>query len=251
MKVNIEDFFIPQNNVKDNEENQTVVDAIVNSAKAFSRIYSQGLYVIDYATRKFLWFSDNLSVLWGETDEALREMGYDLFLNHVPEPELQMLVEINRAGFEFYDNLPIEKKPDGIIFYSFHFAVGKRSIMVDHSLTPLLLDKDGRIKYALCTFSPSSRKAPGNVVFRLSGTSDLWRYSFEGTRWKKETLEPLSDNEREVIKLSQQGLTMAEIAEAMNYSLDNIKTIKRKLFDRLGAKNLNEAINYIVNYKLM
>ena len=50
--------------------------------------------------------SDNPLFLCGHTADEVLRMGYAFYLSHVPEEELPMLTELNRAGFRAFDDLP-------------------------------------------------------------------------------------------------------------------------------------------------
>ncbi|MCC8119808.1 MAG: LuxR C-terminal-related transcriptional regulator [Bacteroidales bacterium] len=56
--------------------------------------------------------------------------------------------------------------------------------------------------------------------------------------------------ERQVLLMSFQGLSQQEIADAIHYSVDTIKHIKRQLFERFGVKNIAQAVSYAANYRL-
>ncbi len=178
-------------------------------------------------------------------------MGFDIFIGHVPEAEQSMLLEINRAGWQKYQQTPLEERTAAWISYSFHFVVGKRKVLVDHRLTAVKLDEQGNCRVALCAFSPSSLKEPGNVVWRRSDSSEFWEYSLVGRRWHRRTLQPLTDTERQVLLMSFQGQSQQEIADAIHYSVETVKHVKRQLFERFGAKNIAQAVSYAANYRLL
>jgi hypothetical protein len=56
--------------------------------------------------RGFLYVSDNPLFLCGHTADEVLRMGYAFYLSHVPEEELPMLTELNRAGFRAFDDVP-------------------------------------------------------------------------------------------------------------------------------------------------
>ncbi len=252
MKPTIGDFFIPDNEVKAPASgSDSDIPAIIEMAKGVARCTSLCVYLIDYATRGFLWFSDNLSIFTGISGDELRRMGYDIFIEHVSEAEQLMLLEINRAGWEKFQQTPVEERLNGWISYSFHFVVGKRKVLVDHRLTPVKLDEQGACRVALCVFSPSSLREPGNVVWRRSDSPEFWEYSLAGRRWHRRTLQPLSDTERQVLLMSFQGQSQQEIADAIHYSVETVKHVKRQLFERFCVKNIAQAVNYASNYRLI
>ena len=61
----------------------------------------------------------------------------------------------------------------------------------------------------------------------------------------------LKYEERQVLILSSQGLTMNEIADKMCKSVDSIKFYRRNIFEKVGTKNITEALMFATIYKLI
>lgn len=61
----------------------------------------------------------------------------------------------------------------------------------------------------------------------------------------------LTESEKNVITLSIQGFTMSEIADRMCLSHDTIKKYRKQLFEKLGVRNITEAIIAAANNKLI
>ena len=78
----------------------------MNTAKAFARSTYQCVYIIDYFHQGFIYASDNLAYLCGLQPEQLLEAGYQMYIDHVPEQDLQMLLEVNKKGFDLFNELP-------------------------------------------------------------------------------------------------------------------------------------------------
>lgn len=246
------DFFIEANsvyNVTDKEYEN--VELLINTAKAFARNTYQCVYIIDYFRKDFLYVSENLALLCGEPAEKIKEFGYDLYIKHVPEKEQQMLLEINKAGFQLANTIPPEERVQYTISYDFHFINGKKKRLINHNLTPLLMTRDGRIWLALCTVSLSARNTPGHIVMKKGDESWFYEYSLETHKWTKKEAVVLTEVERDILRLSSQGYTMNDIADELCKSIDTIKTYKKRLFAKLEVKSITEALSYATNYKLL
>ncbi len=61
----------------------------------------------------------------------------------------------------------------------------------------------------------------------------------------------LTEGEKSVITLSIQGYIMSEIADKMCMSPDTIKKYRKQLFEKLGVRNITEAIIAATNNKLL
>ncbi len=247
-----DEFFIPDNEVKFSEElDYSRVDECIRSVEAFSRISYQSVYIIDYFKQNFLYVSPNPMFLCGQSQERVRELGYRFYLNYVPENELSLLLSINRTGFAFYNDIPVEERKDWYISYDFHILNKGRKILVNHKLTPLRLTSDGRVWLALCVVSAATHTDAGHIEMHHIGTSDFFEYNTVSRKWKRKQIPTLTDGEKSVLTLSMQGYTMVEIADKLCLSPDTIKKYRQRIFEKLDVRNISEAIAAATNNKLI
>lgn len=252
MATNIGDFFIVPNSVYTiTEEDYQKIHILVNAAKAFARSTHQCVYVIDYFKQNFLYVSENLAYWCGLDSDKIKNAGYQFYLDYVPEEEQQMLLEINKKGFDLFNEIPLAERLDYTISYDFHIIHGRKLRLVNHHLTPMVLTKDGRIWLALCTISMSARNTPGHIIMKKYDSKSYYEYALEKHKWIKKEGITLSEAERDVLILSAQGYTMNDIADKLCKSVDTIKAYKRALFSKLEVKNIAEALSYATNYKLL
>ena len=252
MNSAINKFFLASNTIENvSDEEYQKVNLLVNAAKAFARSTYQCVYIIDYFKREFVYVSENLALLCGQPADEIKNFGYDLYLKHVPENELSMLLEINEKGFELYSTIPSQERTSYSIQYDFHLTNERKSHLINHTLTPLTLTPDGKIWLALCTISMSSRNAPGHIIMKKENSKQYHEYDLKQHKWILKKEKPLSEAERDILWLSTQGYTMTEIADKLCKSVDTIKSCKRLLFARLGVTNIAEALHHAVNYKLI
>ena len=249
---NIDDFFIPDNEVKlPDELDYTRTVEYIRSAEAFSRATYQSVYIIDYFKKKFLYVSPN-SLFWGGlTPDEVCDLNYRFYLNYVPKEEQPILLEFNKAGFSFFESTPHENRKDWYIQYDFHILNHNHPVLIHHKLTPLALTSDGRIWLALCVVSASNHTTPGHIQMHRVGSPDFFEYNRITRRWDKRSMPTLSDGEKAVITLSIQGYTMTEIGDKMCLSPDTIKKYRKQIFDKLGVRNISEAIIAATNSKLL
>lgn len=247
-----DDFFIPDNEVRLPEElDYSRVDEYVRSAEAFSRSTYQSVYIIDYFRQNFLYVSPNPMFLCGLTPEQMIALGYQFYLKFVPEDEQTLLLDINRVEFAFYNGIPTAERKDWYISYDFHIINNGHRILINHKLTPLCLTSDGRIWLALCVVAASAHTSPGHVEIHHVGTPDFLAFNPATRRWDKKELPSLSDGEKSVIALSIQGYTMSEIADRICLSPDTVKKYRQRIFEKLGVRNISEAIAAATNSKLI
>lgn len=245
----ISNFFRPINTdiqIPDSEYAKT--DVCIVMADALARNTNHSLYIIDYHRKNFLYVSSNPLFLCGHSPEEVQQKGYAFYFEVVPSDEINRLMEINEAGFRFYYDQPIEKRLDLSIEYNFHIHTSeKHPHLIHHKLTPVLLSGKGDIWLALCTVSLSPEKNIGDVVISDHTCTDHYIYSFEGRRWRKQPELILSDREKEILQLSVKGLSNTEIGETLFIDANTVKFHKKKIFEKLHAENITEAVGIAAN----
>lgn len=252
MSTTVGDFFLSANAVHGvTEEDYEKINFLISTVKAFARSTYQSVYVIDYFKEGFAYVSDNLAYLCGHPAERIKEFGYELYINHVPDRDLEMLKEINKKGFDFINELPAEERMEYSITYDFHLMNGRRQRLVSHRITPLVLTGDGRVWLALCTVAMSAHDKPGNIIMKKEKCNTFYEYSLDRHKWIKKAGIALSDTERDVLMLSTQGYTMNDISDRLCKSVDTIKACKRNMFAKMNVRNIAEALSYAINYRLI
>lgn len=247
-----DDFFIPDNEIRLVKElDYSCVNEYIDSAEAFSRASYQSVYIIDYFKHNFLYVSPNPMFPCGLSPEHVKELGYRFYLDCVPENEQSLLLMLNKAGFSFYNELPVIDRKKWYISYDFHILNDGRKILVNHKLTPLALTSDGRIWLALCVVSAATHTDAGHIEMHRADSSEYYVYNVVSRKWHKREMPMLTGGEKSVLSLSIQGYTMAEIAEKICLSRDTIKKYRQRIFDKLDVRNISEAIVAATNNKLI
>lgn len=81
--------------------------------------------------------------------------------------------------------------------------------------------------------------------------TDRYIYLFEDRRWRKQPELILSDREREILQFSVKGLSNTEIGENLFVDANTVKFHKKKLFEKLHAENIIEAVDIAANLRLI
>lgn len=97
----------------------------------------------------------------------------------------------------------------------------------------------------------SPEKTIGDIVISDHTYADRYIYSFEGRRWKKQPELILSDREKEILQLSVKGMSNTEIGETLFIDASTVKFHKKKLFEKLHAENITEAVGIAANMRLI
>ena len=249
----VNDFFSFRNtvnNISSNDQQKTA--NYLEPIQAFARTTYKSIYIIDYQQKGFEYVSDNPLFLCGHTAEEVQEMGYAFYFKYVIEADLNLLLKINEAGFEFYERIPLEERKNYTISYDYHLKNQEgKTILINQKLTPLFLTNEGKIWKALCIISLSSEQNSGNITIYKKGDNKVFKYDLEGDFWKTTELISLTTREKEILLYSTRGYTINEIAESIFVSPDTVKFHRRKLFEKLDVVNISEAIAHATNNKLI
>lgn len=225
----------------------------LDAVKAMARLTYQSLYVIDYETMSFEHVSDNPLFLCGHTAQQVQAMGYGFYYEHVPPADLALLDRINNIGFDFYEQLPLDQnRKHYTISYDFHLVNSHgHSLLINHRLTPLFLNQEGKIWKALCLVSLSNNQQSGHVMIYKEGTDLVWTFDFEQRIWRVSQKGKLTERGLQILQLHAQGLSITQIADRLGVSPDTVKYHRRKIFADLDAQHINEALFFATSRKLL
>ena len=228
------------------------VAPMIEAVRTVARVTYQGVFVADLYRNNFLYVSDSPLALLGHPVEEVREKGYRLLIEKAPQDEQEMMAELVSALFRTHQEIGLRDDVTYTISCNFRFMVYGRPVLVNHKVTPLAKDSEGRVWLALCLVSHSAHNGPGHFTATIGSAENSFRYSFEEHCWvrQKEPVELIQD-ERTMLYLTAQGYTMREIAEQMFKSIDTIKMYRKHAFSKLGVSNISEALVYATNYYLL
>ena len=244
-------FFLPENYIESiSEEDYRQAILVVDTVKSFNRMTYQSVYVVDYFKRNFLYVSENPLFLCGLDPAEVRERGYAFYFDHVPEDEVEILLEINRVGFELFNRTPVNERLKLSISYDFHIKYIHGQLLINHKLSPIRLAANGNIWLAACVVSFATNRNVGNIEAYMDGRDDFWTFSPGDRDWKKKKKTILQEREKDILLLAVQGYTMDQIADKMYITIDTVKFHRKNLFKRLGVSSISEALWTVAEKKL-
>lgn len=250
--VKVKDFFSHINavgNISDYDTKQ--LSNYIATLEAFARTTYNSIYVIDYKSMSFDYVSDNPFFLCGNTAEEVKEMSYNFYLKYVVKEDLELLETANRIGFDFLNAKPQEEKIYYTIAYDFRIKNDRGSFLINHKITPLFMTEEGKVWKALSIVSLSNQKQSGNIKMYSQKENIIWHYDLEAKYWRKSEKLCLNEQEKKILLLSIQGLTIKEIANEIFLSESAIKYHRKHLFEKLDVQNIAEAISFAINNRLL
>jgi DNA-binding CsgD family transcriptional regulator len=174
-------------------------------------------------------------------------MGYNFFEQVVIPDDLDMLLEINEKGFDFFYNLPANRRTHCFISYDFRVKHRNGNIfLINHKLVPFHVLTSGEMWLAICLVTLSENIMPGNVYIQMLNEPVKYNYSFKQKKFNLQGPVKLSDKEKAILRLSALGYTSKEIADKLFKDLNTVKFHKSNIFRKLEVRNITEAIDYAV-----
>ena len=230
------------------EEKYAVLDLYCKLLDSISRTTNQCLYLIDFYKGEVLYVSNNPLFLAGETPEELKlYKGGEFNSKYISKKENKQIANIIGAWFKFLEKCPIEERT----LYSLRYDYFMKDMLINACMTPAFLCKEGKAWLVVCNVKISTHSKSGNAVILKENSSTFWKYSLKGKCWKEDTFISLSEIERQVLRLSIQGKKEKEICDVIFRSLDGLKALKRRLFQKMDVNNITEAVSFAISYGLI
>lgn len=225
---------------------------LVNTVKTIDRNTYQCLYVVDFTQSKFLYASENLARYCGIYQSPTSgNLTYKDFVEALSEKPKETLHEILDKKTLLASGYKPQELLECTIACDFSLNDAKRKRMINQKLSPISIAEDGSIGLALAVIDISSTDKPGNIVLSKADDDFYLKYSLDTHKWEKTKKFALTETERDILRLSAQGITMEGIADLLYKSLDTIKSHKRNLFAKIGATNISQALARATNYELL
>ncbi len=212
--MDIQQFFDPIQKTQQNLPYDDL-DSLISMCDAFSEANNISVYIIDYDKQNFLYVSRHPLFLSGYTREEVKEMGYNFYEKVVSPEDIQMLLEMNKMGWEFFYKAPAGRRRLMRISYSFYLHHQKGGkCLIQHKLIPVRFTSDNNIWLAACFVSNSPYKESGNVhlVNMVNMEKQHLKYNFETHKLIPYTPEKLSEREIEILHLTMRGYDESQIA---------------------------------------
>ena len=179
-------------------------------------------------------------------------MGYSFYFSNVKKEDLDLLLIINEAGFDFFDRVPLHERSLYTISYDFHLLNEIRQpVLINHKLTPVFLTDAGKIWKAMCIVSLSPNRNAGNITVERHGADFVWRFDPSANRWSKEQKISLTKREKQILQLYAAGYSITQIGERLFISPDTVKFHRKRLFEKMEVENITKALALATNSKLL
>ena len=225
------------------EEQYQRFETLPTVCDKLARLTNESIYIIDYSKQNFFFVSSHPLFLCGYTAQEVKEMGYAFYEKVLSPEDLQMILEINKFGWELFDHTPPAERTNACFSYDFylHHRDGTKTL-INHKLSPTFLTDHNNMWLAICTISLSSKKTSGNVVFTQNNTWEYYTYNFDTKQIEKYRSGKLTKREKEVVALMMRGFNTDEIAKTLLISTNTVRSHRVAIEQKFDVNNAANAI---------
>ena len=223
----------------------------IELAEAFAALSYQGVYLLDTDTNLFVFTSDSPILRSGHTAEEVESMDLSCLAVNIPDEEKNQLVDMSRTLSCVYAQMPIEKRRRLNIYLNFHEQFDGRTMMVCHKLRMLDFDADGMPHLALGIISYAIHRDEAAFFIGIPGEEYDLVYNHKINDWEPAKHVQLSDDERDMLRLTMQGYKLEEIGKIMCKSTETIKFYRRQVFSKMNVESISQAVAYATHHRLI
>lgn len=211
---------------------------------SFNRACSGDFYMIDYFHQRFIIDSPHSLILCGHPKELADQKGFAFFSKILKREELDWILQMNEAAYKVLFNQPIEQREKSVVSYDLTVTTAEGNVLVlHHKVTPYQLCKNGNMWLGLChTILSSSKVANGKATIFNEETGK--KYNFVDGEFVLLDTNPITPEDMKILRCMVKGLADKDICkELKGMSLSTFKPRKRRLLEKLGAKNSAHAVH--------
>lgn len=222
------------------------VVAYSNMLDSVVRLTNECYYLVDFFNSTIPYISYSPLYLCGVEPEVVKtQINLNFHIHFASRDEIEMISERTRQWLRFL----MTKELDERMHYSFRIDYHLNKKLICLSMIPVVFTPGGKPVIVLSKVSISPRTEAGNAMLFKKNHPNYWIY--DNDQWVEQTHVQLSEMEVQILLLSVQGRTENEISELIFRSKDGLKTIKRKLFRKMGVTTITEAVSKAISYGLI
>lgn len=222
-------------------------EALLQDLIAGSPIIEGGpsfFWLLNYFKREPAFVSSTVKELLGYHSAFLNNGGMSNLLRLIPAEDRRLLQKVYADIFSFYQRVPLEEK--GLYRYDFNYRLQRADFRLISVMQQTLFLQTSPTGFPLIELSVvtdfSTYKSNAVVQLQIFKLQDGSYKSIAFNQYD-ESLDKLTEREKEVLGLISQGLTDKEIADQIGISLHTVKTHRKNVLTKTSSRNTAEAVN--------
>jgi DNA-binding NarL/FixJ family response regulator len=214
----------------------------------------ESYYVIDVRKKQFCHIQPDTLFLCGHSVGEAMGMGTDFYLKIIHPDDLPLWRNMYKAVIRYLEGF--EERQNEVNYFSCTFRLQRKYSFLAHFLSQMIYHrmkpiwKDDELRYLICSVESSSTKKAGNLRVHYRDGLAYEEYNTANQRWKKKTIETLTERERAILMLAQQGKSSKEIADDLHKGCNTIRNQMKALFSKLNVHTVQEALEFAYHHRL-
>jgi Response regulator containing a CheY-like receiver domain and an HTH DNA-binding domain len=249
-----EDLFFEFTN-KDQAVPKEHTSDLIRYFDLFTSVITESFYVMDIVENKFCYISPHGPFLCDYSTKEALLFGFDFYQKIIHPNDLSLWTDMFKAVLLYLKNH--KEDWDEIDYFSctfrllcnYSFLPRPLPQMVYHSMKPVW--ENDELRYMICSVRSSAFKESGNLCLYNKDGLTYKEYNFISKRWKKKTKEQLTERERAILMLAQQGKSSVEMTNNLYRGHNTIRNLIKPLFCKLKVNSMHEAIDYACHNRII
>ncbi len=201
-------------------------------------------YLFDYQKKTFAYIPDGSPFLSGYSKAEVIKRGWTHYQSIMDAAVFEEFQTVNRAAYEFYQNIALEQRIDYTLDCYFKMTTQKgANLLVKHSQTPIIITNIGDIWLSLCTIRPAVGYIKEAHLLRNTKQACDYEYNQSSKTFERKLKPNLNSREVEILQMLASGFTESHIAELLFISSNTVKYYKKNIVKKLNTDNIKEAIS--------
>lgn len=230
------------------------VFSIKQSFEQFASMIPGSVYILDITQKRICYAKvDELFLCDFSIEEVIR-LGYDFYAQIIFAEDFLFWKETYEQILQYMqDN---EEEQEKIDYFSCTFRLQRTLQFVNrpllqtvyHRMKPVFINYE--LRYLICSMDVSTYET-GSLRVHYKSKMYYSEYSFLTKRWTKKQKEKLTERERVILMLAQQGKSAMEMSEILCKGYNTIRNQIKALFVKLGKHTMLEALELARNLRII
>ncbi len=231
------------------------VFSLKQSFEQYASMVFGSVYVLDVLQRTICSVKADELFLCGFSTEEVTQLGYDFYARIIYVEDQPLWEDIYKCMLQYlYEHKDEQEKID---FFSCTFRLQRLISFVPHPLLQMVFHRmkpvwvDHELRYLICSLESSTYKKVGNLQLHYKNESNYNEFNFVTNRWTQTKKDILTEREKVILMLAQQGKNTIEMSDILCKGHCTIRNQIKALFSKLEIHTMQGAIEVARNFHMI
>jgi len=214
----------------------------------YSSVTTESIYVFDILQKRFCNIKSDDFFLCGFSLDFVLNDRFDFYSKIIYPEDLSLCIDMHNAILQYPKDFDDRLEKIDYVFCTFrlqgNYSFLNRSLpqMVYHRMKYVC--ENDELRYLICSVGSSTIPKTGNLRIYYKDGLTYEEYNFITKRWKRKIKELLTEREKAILMLAQQGKSSKEIANYLYKAHNTVRNQIKYLFTKLNVHSMQEAIEF-------